>query len=106
TAASSHAIPLPGSSLGSATPSLIFNRVASTASAQSTYSSQCAVGVTQSKCALTSENTWVDISMPAACANDAARSQPVTPPMRCTSGITKSQASAESADCIEKALSK
>ncbi len=50
----------------------------STGSAQSTYSSQCAVGVTGSSYALASENRWLDISTPAPWASAAARIQSVT----------------------------
>ena len=61
---------------------------ARTGSAQSTYSSQWQVGVTASRWQLTSGNRCDDISRPAACASAAARIQPVTPPMRCASGMT------------------
>src|SRR5262245_46201874 len=60
--------------------------------AQSTYSSQWQVGVTASRWALTSGKRWLDISQPAAWARAAARIQPETPPMRCRSGMTKSDA--------------
>jgi hypothetical protein len=50
------------------------------ASAQSTYSTQCAVGVTHRSCALTSGIRCEDISIPCAAAMPAACIQPVTPP--------------------------
>jgi hypothetical protein len=70
------------------------------ASAQSTYSSQCAVGVAARRCALISGRRCEDISIPRAAAIPAACIQPVTPPIRAASGITRSQASAASASSI------
>jgi hypothetical protein len=67
---------------------------------QSEYSSQCAVGVTHSSCALSSDHRWLDSRMPRAWPSAAARIQPVTPPIFMTSGIMKSDAPASIACCM------
>src|SRR5450631_2934076 len=86
--ASSHEIPLPTLSEVRTIPSRIFSGSSIIASAQSTYSSQWAVGVAQSRWALISGIRCDDISMPWAAAMPAACSQPVTPPILATSAIT------------------
>ena len=81
-------IPVPGRCGTTAKPSTICSGSSTILSAQSTYSRKWQVGVAASRCALTSGNRCDDISMRWAAASAAARSQPVTPPMRSRSGIT------------------
>ena len=57
-----------------------FNNYFWIAPAVSRYSSQCAVGVTASRCALASTKMWLETGRLAASARPAARNQPVTPP--------------------------
>ena len=53
-----------------------------------------------SRWALTSMKRWLEHGVPAACASAAARNQPVTPPICCGSGITRSEAPSDSASSI------
>jgi hypothetical protein len=55
--------------------------------AQSTHSSQWAVGVTRNKCAANSGYRWLENCIPAATATPTVRIQPVTPPIRTRSPI-------------------
>lgn len=66
----------------------------------SAYSSQCAVGVQHRRRALISGQRWLDTRIPFTCASVAALSQPATPPIFITSGITKSDACASMASCM------
>src|ERR1700722_9715232 len=91
---SSQVRPVPTRSDGIANPPSICMGSSTKASAQSTYSSQWAPGVAHSSCALISGIRWDEISTSAAAAIPAACIHPVTPPIRATSGITKSQAAA------------
>ena len=67
---------------------------ASTAPARSSHSSQCAVGVTGSRCALASTKMWLDTGSDAASACPIALSHPVIPPIFITSSIARSDAPA------------
>src|ERR1700722_14872886 len=64
TPSGSHAMPVPGFDDAVAWPSAIASGSARIAFAQSTYSSQCAVGVAASRWALASGNRCDDISTP------------------------------------------
>jgi len=66
---------------------------------QSAYSLQCAVGVQHRRRALISGHRWLETRSPFVCASAAALSQPVTPPIIITSGMTKSEAGASMACC-------
>jgi hypothetical protein len=57
-------------------------------SAKSMYSSQWQVGVTAKRWELNSGKMWLDTGKPATSVKVAIRSQPVTPPIFMTSGIT------------------
>src|SRR5258706_16346818 len=90
-------MPAPGDDGATAQPSTTASGSARTAFAQSTYSSQWAVGVAGTRGALAAGSRGDGISTPCAPATPAAGSHPVTPPIRPASGITKSQADASSA---------
>src|SRR5207302_3419638 len=87
TASSFQFTPLPGMAGGVTMPFTTGNGSANIAEAQSTYSSQCAVGLTASKAELTSGKRCEDNGICTAETSDAARSHPLTPPMRIASGI-------------------
>ena len=92
TASSFHSTPVPKASSMIAMPFSIRSGSAKMGFHQSAYSSQCAVGVQHRRRALISGQRWLDTHMPFACASAAALSQPLTPPIFITSGITKSDA--------------
>lgn len=100
TASSFQSTPVPMASSTTAMPLSTRSGSARMGFHQSAYSSQCAVGVQHSRRALISGHRWLDTRRPFACASVAALSQPVTPPIFITSGMTKSDARASMACCM------